>query len=540
TASRDSTWVSLSYYQRPWCRCEGADFESLEAVGPLYQRDKRRVWFMGEEIQEANPETASGLARQTLVDGGRVWHGTTPLDVSANTIAPVNFGRYHGDLIHYGNALRVHGFDGRVEHLIDAPSSAPFDLVTTLRPVFESMWLILNHALPIQHRAGEMGPLFERREELLAAEALPEFSASLDTAGSVTVKMSGQKTTEPLSAWYTLGCRLCAVAKKQEASVIYYPSVGTMLPDGRSLHTFLMRQHPEAFGTLINECHRLDLEEARSALAHMLLACTYYHYSTGHRPEEDKSHLRALARIPASLMHYSFYRPRRHQFESTTNLSVSRYIIRERILEAPDFRDRIDACGVLHGAILSTNKVKHVFKDVVPSLLNRYDSESRGDVREMLGAVLEAVLIRGQVDAEVSQRFHSDALLPVIDFCIERSINPRFNRARRVDTLWALGRDEEASIEQKSWIEQYGSDSTLQGVYAHRHVFRRAELWFLRGRIDSAYRTSAPQEHRERAKQLRTLFKELLDELGPEAKQWDETKSVRADLNRYVASVKEL
>lgn len=524
----ESVWVSAFLAGYEWCRCDGASFQNLRFLGRLFHADDDRVWFAGTHLEGANPKTARAIAKLTLVDDSHVWLRDQPLDVSPDAVAAIDIGHFNGDVIHYEGRLALHNVDGTIQTLATARKPEPFDATATLRPIFGALWQVFDRYLPIHTAPSDMEIPFERNES--PQEPWPTFTTTLHEDGELEVTLEARRFRAHVTAWYTLGCHVYCAMRNRPLECTYYPSVGRMLPDGQRLHQKIIQHQIGAFSRLICECQRLELRQATELLAHMTLSRALKYYQA---ESEDDPVLAAVASLPGTLMVESEYVPRHYEFESTTNLSVARFIVREGLLRSPNFRDRLDVCGVLHGTVLETNKTAHFFKDVIPAVMERYDEEELPGVREMLGAVLEAALIKGQVDAEVSQKYHYQALLPVIEFCIARGLGVRFNRARRVDTLWALGRDDEAQEEEIQWLQEFGDDTWLPGIYCNRHAYRSARIWFLRGRVDSAWQKGKPEIHQSRLSRLENAYARLVEDLGPASVDWPEMKALADDLARY-------
>ncbi len=544
-------WLAIHHNGQHWWECKDADFETLAPLAfdndstwhASYVKDDNTVWFYGTSIADANPAKVYMFGHDMLSDGEQVWHGDRLIVEKANDISYICHYSTHGvhslngPLIHQGDRLVVHDLEkgaktlARIGTKTGAHELTSTDEIVTqsLREIFTTQFAIITHFLPIVNTPGDIRQRLQGNpQDYLKPDALPDFQAKLNSDGQIELTLSdGTILQQPLSCWYTLGCHLCTHARQQAPTFLPYPPVGTMLPDSIAMHVMLMTQHQSAFWTLMGTAFREGHEQEASILAHFCFSLVL-----GHTPL-DAEMLQELVEIPRELMSNFQYDMVHYTFEVTTNLAVGRLILRDKWLEAEDFRDRIDVINTLHGALLETNKAEIFFKEIIPHILTRYANEPLPAVREHLAMVLEAALIRGQVDGEVSQKFHNKAMLPIIEFCIANGINNHFNRARQAETLWALNRDIEANAISEALIADIGEDAHLPGVYCHRFIYRTPRLWFLRGKTDIAYRKADLATHQKRLAALEADYDALIARYGEKSTQWDEMKDIKTDIDRY-------
>lgn len=540
-------WVAIYHARQRWWECSGADFETLAPLafdnGSLwhasYVADQTHVWFFGVPLDDVDPSTARMFGADMLRDGARLWHGTKPMAEKADDLAYLTHYAtrspefLHGPLLHHGDRLVLHDLEDGPKTLATAHSddARPVEQVITdsLREIFATMFAIFAHFPAIVCSPHDiMSKLDETPETFFKNNAVPAFEGKLNADGEIVLELpDGTALRQPLSAWYTLGCHLWSLSQQCAPSLLPYPPVGVMLPNSTAMHISLMKRHRSAFYRLIRAAHDAGHGAEARFLAHFSLFLTHKHR------DPDLETLPDLVNLPRALMASFHYDQAHHTFEVTTNLAVSRLIIRDQWLEAEDFRDRIDVLDTLHGAILGTNKVALIFKDVIPAIMARYPREPLPAVREHLAMVLEAVLIRAQVDGEVANRFHYEAMLPVIAFCLSEGINVIFNRARLAETLWALGQDAEAQKVSEDLIADIGEAAHLPGVYSHRHIYRTPRLWFLRAKATIASRQGDLATHTARLAALDAEYEALIARYGAEASKWDEMADIKADIERY-------
>ncbi|MEO1174213.1 MAG: DKNYY domain-containing protein, partial [Myxococcota bacterium] len=335
------TWVNVFSLAHDWCVCEGADFDQLRMLGDLYHADHHRVWYTGQIVGGIDASQARVLERFTIADDTHVWHRTELLDLTPTELAPVGVGDFHGDLFHYGDRLVVHEPNGETQTVARAPVVRTFNATDTLRPIFETLWLIFDRYLPILTSADDMEVPFDPSQRAEHHVDRPPFHAELDDSGMIHVRSNGTELNGHVTAWYTLASQLYCVIAGRPPECMHYPSVGRMLPDGQAVHKRVMRHHFDEFGALVRECGRRALIEATEFLSHFLMGRVLFHYRSAYRGEEDPI-LRVIATLPQALMRESYFIPKHFEFESTTNLSVARFIVREGHLDSDDFRDRLD------------------------------------------------------------------------------------------------------------------------------------------------------------------------------------------------------
>ncbi|WP_103764158.1 hypothetical protein [Roseovarius confluentis] len=540
-------WMSLTTGPDRWVRLDGADFDTLAPLGEdvtlpwcaPYFRDVSRVWYRGLRLPDASPDAVRVCGAPMLTDGTRAWVGARLLDAPATGLAYID--RYHlredagsdGVLLHHGDRVAFHAEADMTRTLATARSATErADLTQILRDLFTTMATLFAHYPPLVSRVGKA--LSHMQENTPPAPDLPDFTARLTTEGQIALDFAdGTTLSQPATAWYTLGCHLWAHTTGRPAALLPYPPLGTMLPRSTDAQTQLITAHSAAFHALIARLWQAGHTDAARTLAHFTL-CLARDYR-----DLTEDALQHLADLPRDLMSSLHYRPAHYHFGSTTNLAVARLIVADGWLDAPDIRDRIDVTSTLHGALLSTSKTALFFKVILHAVQNRFTAEPDAAVREQLATLLDAFLVKGQVDAEVNRVMHHAAMLPVIEFCIANAINTVFNRARLAETLWALNRDPEAEATAEALIAEIGEDAHLPGVYANRHIYRTPRLWFLRGRVDASWRKAPDLDtHKSRLDTLEAEYSALLDRYGKDAAQWPEMQDIRAAIDRYAAGIR--
>ncbi|MFK7958362.1 MAG: DKNYY domain-containing protein [Lysobacterales bacterium] len=531
-------WSYVSSAEPYWFECGGAVFEQLTPLhwdssvngATAFFADQRQVWFRGEALEGLNPAKARKVGHSLVSDGKRLWCGARALGPRPSPFAYVGLHseikqrRLTGDLVHRGDRLTLYSPDSDPTDLVVRKSAAPtVSLNDALATIFHRMSQLFSRRLPLVTRHDDVVSLWQE----LPAEAPQGFTVKFEEEGVVAVSLEdGTILREPASCWYSLGCQLWAKLAGRPAGFLPYPNVGAMLPSSFGMHMQIARVACDALWDLTRAAFEAGHEKQARVIAHVALFLT--HGSSSFNAEA----LERLVMLPAELMSELAYRPAHHSFTATTNLSVSRMIVADGWLQAEDFRDRIDVISTLHGALLSTNKTAIFFKEIVPAIMARYEDEPLQAVQEQLAMVLEAALIRGQVDAEVNAQFHYEAMLPVVDFCLAHQINPVVNRARRCEVLWGLNLNTQADAEAEAFIQDLGEDLALPGVYAYRHIYRTPRLWFLRGKIDMAQRPGSAEEAANRLASLKADYQQLLERYGQDSAAWPEVRDLANQIQR--------
>jgi|GEM_PF-4518294 len=530
-------WASTDSYENLWVECQGADFETFSPLPNLdiyaqnacFFRDKEHVWFEGARLDGVSARKARRFGPSLVSDGERLWAGALQTDARAESsfyitdYFPADPKQMAGDLVHHGDRIIVysakHG-QQIVAQKSDMPQGVPEDcLHTALHDVFSTMFAVFSNLLPLVFSGGDIERWLDGNVENVPSA--PAFRATLSDTGEVVLTLEdGTVFRQPISCWYTLGCHVWCHLQGRPLSLLPFPDIGSVSADSDAIHLQLIARHSRAMRWLASYVFTQGHEEDARLLAHMCF------YKSRHRNDLSVDTVQQLVWLPPELMREFGYFPAHAEFASTTNLAVARLIVNDKWLAAENFKDRLDVINTLHGALLDTNKAKHFFEDIIPAVIARYFEEPIGGVREQLAMVLEAALVRGQVDCEVRQTYLHDVMLPVIMFCIEQGINVRFNRARQAEALWALGRDEEAETVAQMLIADIGEDHPMPGVYHNRHTYRTPRLWFLRGKIDIAYREGGADEHKARLRTLEDEYQALAKQYGPAMQNWPEKKNM--------------
>lgn len=545
-ADGQGCWMrGLAGQRERWIALEGADFETLAPIetspdsywGANYARDARQVWFLERPVQAAQPAQCAVFGRDMLRDGAQLWHGDTPLAISASDVTAIP-GRYvpdqgysTGTLLHSGEEITLYTLGQEPEVLARAPQELQ-DWREGLRAVLHTLFHMFEHYLPHQWTPQEA--LRDIGAEPVQSALLPECRFELTGAGEICAHLAdGTDCKRPAAAWFSLACDLWAHVQGRAPSLLCYPALGIMYPRSTDLFEALVKRHRAELRLLCAHVARAGHGAEAEVLAYQCL-----NLLEGSAPDLDQEELAELVIIPRALMPaLGGVRRDVHRISATTHLAFARALVREKWLEADDPAIRIEAISRLHGAILETGKTEIFLQDIIPVLLERYASEAMQSVREHLAMALDAALIRGQVDCEVAQRCHHSAMLAIIRFCIAEGINVIYNRARLIEALYATGNDAEADVELEKLVEKIGENAPLQGVYGHRLVYRTPRLWVLRGRIDAAWSPATPSEHQARLAKLQQELDALGKRYGTGAQAWDEMKDIRRDLARYARAL---
>lgn len=539
-------WMrGLAGSREDWLAYEDADFESLAPIeteldsywGAKYARDARQVWHMDQPIRGANPEQCSAFGQDMLSDGVQLWHGTERLPARVTEVTAIA-GHYvpeqgfsNGCLLHDGAQITLHSLGAAPEILARAPQALP-EWENGVKAVFQTLFFLFENYLP--HQWTPFDVLRDMDETLVQHSALAECSFALTDTGALTVQgQDGVVHTRPASAWYSLACDLWAHVQGRAPSLLCYPALGIMYPRSTDLFEAILKRHSRDLRLYCAHVALAGHEQEADVLAYQCLTLT-----GGGAADLTKDALEDLVLLPRTLMP-ALGRASRNvtTISATTHLAFARALVSGGWLEAKDAASRIDAVSRLHAAILETGKAKTFWADIIPALVKRFEQEPMESVREHMAMALDAALIKGQVECEVSQNFHHDAMLPVIRLCLAHGINRTYNQARLVEALFATDAEDEAEDELQALIDDVGEDYSLPGVYCHRFVYRTPRLWVLRGRIDAAWRRACAEKHQSRLATLQSSFAELEKRYGKGFNEWEEVEDIREDLARYAHAV---
>lgn len=561
----EGVWFRDWHGRGSWVRLEGAQFESCEAVpwaerNSAYVRDASHVWFRdGRLVRGAAPDRVERFGDETLRQGERLFAGPRPLDARASETAfvdSVSSGPplyLNGDLLHLGDRVAVadasrDGTGSLGEIARTRPDARPLDAIAdaALRPVFGRLHAILEAFQPIvsppEEIARRMDPDEPPPGDAPPIEWVdpPPYALSVDRDGAVVLALEdGTALRRPVSAWYTLGCHLWCHGRRLAPQLVPFPSVGTMLPRGTEMAHMLIGWHRPAMWQLAGALYRAGHEEEARVLGHDLFAG-----EARHELDRDPALVREVANLPRELASEFRYDRPHDGFEVTTNLAVARLIVRDGWLDAPNFRDRLDVLGVLHGTMLDTSKHAAFLREIVPAVMERYDAEPLAAVRERMGLVLEAAAIAGHVGIEMERSFDCEPLLAIAEFCLARGIHARFNAARRVELLWALDQVEQGERAARALLEAHGDRTRWPGVYVHRPTYRTTRLWLLAARTRACWRPSghAPRAddrvvHEARLREMRACLAALLAEYGAQSARWSEVVAIETSIAAYAAAI---
>lgn len=521
-----AVWVRLNSGRDGWTLLAGADFDKVAPLhghqAPLYRtqfaRDANHVWFNGTVIAGADAARARNLGGALIACDEKVWCGATPLDAPTKTFTYI--GPYAGgDLVHHGDRLTVYAPDTPPVDVSTDPAGNP-TLHDIIKPLLADIVSICDGFLPMRD-----GP-FEIVKALPDQNlACPDLNAQIDPSGDLVMTLAdGTLLRQPVSCWYTLGCHLWCQTKNKAPELIPFPSVGTMLPRSHAMQERLIVKHKNSVWHLASYVFAAGHKDQAHAIAHMALTSR----SAYNLEASDLPHILAM---PPDLIAERHYRPAHYGFKSTTNLAVARLIIGDSWLNRPDFRDRLDVVSVLHGAILSTNKLAQFMAQVMPALLDRHANDPHPAVREQIALTLEAALIAGQVDAEVNQLHHFESMLPLIRYCIAAQINTTFNYGRLAQALWATGDDEKANAAADQFVALHDENTTVQGVYAHRLSYRSPRLWLVKARADLCLQSAPLAALQAQVENVKADLNAFL-QTNLEAQDWAEFQDLAGQLSR--------
>lgn len=563
-----ATWFAASFPSADdWVLLDGATFDTIDTEAGItgrdapYVQDADNIWFRdGRLVDGAVPGKAMRLGALTLQQGQRLWVGAQPLSVPAHEAAFIM--RYHsgppgfhkGDLLHLGDRVCLPDPDkGLLDIARSVPETRSLDDIANaaLRPILHRLFTILERFLPIvnapQDILERMDPQSHQYRDADPVDWVdpPDYTITIDDAGAVELSLSdGTVIRQPTSCWYTLGCHLWCHARGMAPELVPFTSTTTVLPKGTEMHEMLVEPNQRDLWNLTAALFRAGCTDEAQILGHGLFERALR--TASHKPAALP--LVEIASLPRDMIPRLHYEHAHRGFDSTTNLSVARHIIAEHWLAADDFRDRMDVLGVLHGTVITTNKKPNFLHEIIPSVIERYHAEPFGHVRERIAFVLEAACIACQVDAEVKRSQYSEALLEVVNFCLENALHTRFNRARRVEILWALERVEAADAEARVLIDSYGDRTWWPGVYGHRPAYRTTKLWLLAAKTRICRRPSGlPTKsvgvttvHRDRLREMKDELAALKEAYGDVATGWQEVIRIEQDISAYEHDISQL
>ncbi len=536
-----------------WMALPGAAFDSLVPLEPAplnrnagYLHDAHHVWYLDQRLTGVSPKDAHLIGARTLACGQQVYSGAHLTPLHADALRFVAVGDRSHDLFHTGQQLialkpgeDVCVLATRTGPALDAQAAAAL----AMGQVFRILFTVFDTFLPIQtspHTVlGRLGlqPNTHTEDETehtpVPLLALPTHSVQLAPGGILLLERAdGSKMVEQVSGWYTLACRFWAAERGRDEQFLPYPALGHMLPSGDELLSEVLLACTDDMLCLAGALFESGATDEARVLAYQLLvgaeACKVL---------DDPLTQERLCALPRELVTELHFQRFYYRFDVTTNLAVARHIITNNLLADPDWRMRLLMAGKINAVMHATTQNAHFFQEVMPTVMARWDVEPMTAVRERLAMAVEMALVHGQVDGEVHQVFHYDLLLPMVNFCLQRGINTRFNRARLAETLWALERTDEGDAVAAALLAEVGELAPVQAIYIGRHTYRCHRIWFLKAKTRIAWRPGTLAVQRTRATALKDEYAVLLERFSATATHWEEMQALQVNITRYQGHV---
>jgi hypothetical protein len=547
-----------------WAHLDGAIFDACGQVphnDPRevsfrrkmnYVQDQRSIWFRdGTRVEGAVPDEAERLGDGCLRQGERLWAGAQTVDLPGRNAAYVMRHELSGDvwaggdLLHFGDRVTLlDPRQGAIDIARATPDPRPLNQIATeaLGPLLRDLFTVLDIFPPRSSTPQDIARALTDQSAFGGDTALPRidpppYDLTITPQGGVVCTLAcGTVLRQPVSAWYTLGCHLWCHARGHAPELVVFAETGGMLPDGDEMLRALIAPHRYALWRLASAVFRAGAETEARLLGHVL-----FHAEARHVGPRGKPELVAhIADIPRPLVPLFGYDPIRHRLTATTNLAVAQQVIAEGWLGLEDFRDRMDALGVLHGTISSTDKQPVFVSEIMPAVMARLDAEPHPALRERIGFVLEAACAAGDVFGGADHVRHSEALLAMVEACIAEGIQSRMNHGRRAALLWALLRDDEARSAEQMVVDTWGDDIHWPGMVSMRArgICRTTRLWLLTQKARaSLHRAASSKANDERLSnrliELRAELASLIAEYGPEAATWEDVRHIEEYLNAW-------
>lgn len=228
-----------------------------------------------------------------------------------------------------------------------------------------------------------------------------------------------QVASGAISGWYGHICRLWAQMRGRRDKLICYAD-GGMLPAGgagrRAVLSIAWREVLTLAGALFREG---EIDESQ-IIAHDVLYA--------HRPRLRISAEQAqpFADLPRELAGEARYAERHLHFTTTTNLAVARHIISSGLIDAVDWRVRLEMMRQLNGVTAATIQNDHFLDDIMPEVIRRIPSEPVSLVQEAMLGVVEVAAARscdrGELNRPVVER--------VLRILVREGVNVDLNTAR--------------------------------------------------------------------------------------------------------------
>ncbi|MGL4325572.1 MAG: hypothetical protein ACRCTD_16170 [Beijerinckiaceae bacterium] len=270
--------------------------------------------------------------------------------------------------------------------------------------------------------------------------------------------------------WYRALCTMWLRRRALPGTLRTYPNVGTMLPPGDDFQEQLIRRNRDAYLAFCGAAFTQGAEVSARLLLHTYLETRWFRQAS---PFDDRDSL--LAQLPRRLFDDCTYAKRMHGFSSTTNLAAARHAVKSGLLEDPDPRIRREMLGLIHATVLETNKFALFVKDILPALLARGERETVGCVGEHIDTAIQAFIIKGLVEAEVSHVRTAHLVEPIVRRQIERGVDVALNRGRLIEVLIHQSREDEAEAALKAFKAEFGQNFRLPGVYTCRPLHKTVD-----------------------------------------------------------------
>jgi hypothetical protein len=470
---------SLEIHQLP-----GANFESVQPVSAIgidrdyHVKDRHLVWYRGQVLEGLAAADAGVLGENIASYGKDLWiFGKRSNDLGRADLTPVWSSRGR-DLVRTDDALlRLDAKDASITTVATASPMPPSDEAATaaLKALGNDMFAVFEIYPQITV------PIDDMDWEKVRAQPPSSFLARFE-GPQIFLEASG---IEPIrcaaDGWYRGLCTLWQRLRGRTGSLITYPNVGTMLPSGHEFRRRLIKQNREHYLKLCGAV----FSQGDAAGARLMLRA--YADDGWYRQETPFDALEALvASLPRGLFEGLAYAHGRHGIESTTNLAVARHVIDSGLLVAADPRVRLEMLGLIHGAVIATDKTAQFFQHILPAIMARQEHEMVASITEHADTVVEAFIIAGLVHAEVRHQRTAETLEPIIHRQIERCVNVPLNRSRLIEVLIHQGRDADADAAITAFKADFGPGFMLPGLYANRPLY---------GNVDEAVAAMRQRAH---------------------------------------------
>lgn len=541
-----------------WMALPGAAFDSLAPLDTPehlynkgYMRDATQVWYLNQVLPGVSPKDAHLIGGATVAVGREVYSGAHRTELQADDLCYVDTESVDGDHFHTGQTVVVIP-TGQPASVVVTRTASTLDasaaVSTAFARVFGILFTVFDALLPIENspyrilnRLGLKPPA--RTDDgtpnlpPIPLVTVPTCTVQLQPNGMVVVQpANGAQLMEPASGWYTLACRFWANERGRDERFLPYPALGHMLPRGDELLSEVLKASADEMLNLAAALLQRGADTEARVLTHQLVIGAKIFKKRELQEPLDPITLQRIANFPKALLSETHYRPIYYRFPVTTNLAVARHILKQDLLADPDWRIRLEMAGQIHAVMDATDQVAHFLQEVMPAVMARVDVEPIAAVRERLMMALEMALVSGQVRCTGGsyREFHYEQMLPIIEFCLQRGINTRFNRARLAETLWALERTDEGDRVAADLLAQVGEMAAMQGIYSERTRYRCHRIGLLAAKTRAAWRDARADVHGARARALEEAYAALLHHFGTQGVDaWDDMRALRQDIAEY-------